>query len=76
MTLAQQIFFITLPFIAVIALCGGWFAYHLTDSDFNRTCREYDHTFMQVMVGFTTFLIFVLGVYAISEFVDLTKLGY
>ena len=36
MTLVQQITFITIPFIMAISLCGGWFAYHLTDTEFNR----------------------------------------
>jgi len=76
LTLVQQITFITLPFIIAISLCGGWFAYHLTDTEFNRTCQEDDKTFMQVMVGLSVFLLFILWLFSILEFSQLTKLGY
>ena len=75
MTLVQQITFITFPLAALIAMFGGWFAYQLSlphvrkEDDFNRF-------FLQVMVGISVMLIFMIVIITDTTFRSLIQLGY
>ena len=75
MTLVQQITFLTFPLAALIAIFGGWFAYQLSlphvrkEDDFNRF-------FLQVMVGVSVILIFMIVIITDTTFEKLIQLGY
>ena len=72
MTLVQQIIFITYPLAALIAMFGGWFAYQIT----NKCNIDWDDKiFMQLIIGLSIVLIFVIASHSCDTFKGLVELG-
>ena len=75
MTLVQQITFLTFPLAALIAMFGGWFAYQLCQEHIRKE-DDFHRFFLQVMVGVSVLLIFLIVIITDTTFKTLIQLGY